>query len=65
MILTSAFCLGSTLGRNWAQFFVCFIFSEFIRAFQVQVLSLIFPLCLVLRKFATEIILYAFQEILI
>jgi len=34
-------------------------------ALQVQVLSLVFRLCLVFRKFATEMILYAFQEILI
>jgi len=32
---------------------------------QVHVLSLVFRLCLMLRKFATEMILYAFQEILI
>jgi len=32
-------------------------------ALQVQVL--IFPLCLVLRQFVTEMILYAFEEILL
>jgi len=36
-----------------------------VMALQVQVLSLVFRLCLVLREFAIETILYAFQEILI
>jgi len=36
-----------------------------VMALQVQVLSLVLRICLVLRKFATEMILYAFQEMLI